>query len=184
MYKSIFAAVTLMASIFFPVRGIAAAQAQRPTPMQYQQKITQEVRHQLVMLPYYSVFDNLVFSVNGDAVTLAGQVTQPVLKSDAEKAVKSVEGVATVVNNIEVLPVSTNDDRLRRALYQAIYGDPQLQMYELRAVPPIHIIVKNGHATLVGVVANEMDKNVAGIRAKTVPGLFSVENQLEVENKK
>ena len=157
---------------------------QRPSEPQTEQKLAREVRHQLVLLPYYSVFDNLGFSVNDDIVTLSGQVVQPTLKSDAEAAVKSVEGVAKVVNNIEVLPVSTNDDRLRLVLYRKIYGDTVLQKYSLQAVPPIHIIVKNGHVTLVGVVATEMEKNVAGVRANGVSGVFSVDNQLRAENEK
>lgn len=157
---------------------------QRPSEPQTEQKLAREVRHQLVLLPYYSVFDNLAFSVNEDIVTLSGQVVRPTLKSDAEAAVKSVEGVAKVVNNIEVLPVSPNDDRLRLVLYRAIYGDTVLQKYGLQAVPPIHIIVKNGHVMLVGVVATEMEKNVAGMRANGVSGVFSVDNQLRVENQK
>ncbi len=143
--------------------------------------LVQEVRHRLVMLPYYSVFDNLAYQVDGATVTLMGQVTKPVLKSDAENAVKRIEGVEKVVNNIEVLPLSPNDDRIRRAVYRAIYSFPSLQMYALQAVPSIHIIVKNGHVTLIGVAATKMDKDAAGIRANGVPGVFSVDNQLTVE---
>ena len=117
-------------------------------------RIYKEVRHELVMLPYYGVFDNLSYKVDPDGtVTLLGQVAHPVLKSDAENAVKRIEGVEKVVNNIEVLPTSINDDRIRRAAYRAIYGNSVLSQYQLRAVPPIHIIVKNGHITLEGVVA-------------------------------
>jgi hyperosmotically inducible periplasmic protein len=138
--------------------GVCAATTQlkqRPDEAQYRQKLAHEVRHQLVLLPYYSVFDNLEFSVKDDTVTLVGQVVRPTLKAGAEAAAKRVEGVAQVVNNIEVLPVSPSDDRLRRALYHKIYGDNVLQRYALQAVPPIHIIVKNGHVTLVGVVATD-----------------------------
>ena len=135
------------------------------------------------MLPYYGVFDNLAFRVDNGTVTLFGQVTRPTLKSDAENVVKNVEGVNRVVNNIEVLPVSSMDDRIRLAEYRAIYSQPTLNRYALQAVPPIHIIVKNGHVTLVGVVNNEADKNVAGIQAKGVSGVFSVENNLRVESK-
>jgi hyperosmotically inducible protein len=145
------------------------------------ESVTREVRHQLVMLPYYSVFDNLEYKVDGSTVTLLGQVTKPVLKSDAENSVKRIEGVEKVVNNIEVLPLSPNDDRIRRAVYRAIYSFPSLQMYALQAVPSIHIIVKNGHVTLVGVAATKMDKDAAGIRANGVAGVFSVDNQLSVE---
>jgi hyperosmotically inducible protein len=144
------------------------------------QNLYKEVRHQLVMLPWYSVFDNLAYQVEGDKVTLSGQVTRPTLKSDAEAAVKSIEGVASVVNNIEVLPVSPMDDQLRRALYRAIYGDAALSRYSIQAVPSIHIIVKNGNVTLEGVVDNETDKNVAGLRANQVPNVFSVKNNLVV----
>ena len=140
-----------------------------------------EIRHELVMLPYYGVFDNLAYSVNGRNVTLLGQVTRPTLKSDAERVVKGVEGVESVTNNVEVLPLSPNDDRVRMGVYRAIYGDTALNRYALNAVPPIHIIVKNGNVTLVGVVANEGDRNIANIRANSVPGVFGVTNNLQVE---
>ena len=186
MYRAIRIILILtMVSTLIPmeVRAGTSQTKQRPNEAQYEQKLAQEVRHQLVLLPFYSVFDNLEFSVKDDTVTLTGQVVLPTLKSDAEAAVKRVEGVAQVINNIEVLPVSPNDERLRRMLYRRIYGDNVLQRYALQAVPPIHIIVKNGHVTLVGVVATEMEKNIAGIRASGVSGVFSVENQLQVENK-
>src|SRR6266849_10114943 len=117
-----------------------------------QERLTKEVRHQLVMLPWYSVFDNLAYKVEGDKVTLYGEVTRPTLKSDAETVVKGIEGVTTVVNNIEVLPLSPMDDQLRRAVFRAVYGDPGLSRYSVQAVPSIHIIVKNGNVTLEGVV--------------------------------
>jgi hyperosmotically inducible protein len=147
-------------------------------------QIAKEVRHQLVTLPYFGVFDDLGFTVNGGTVTLVGEVTRPTLKSDAGNVVKRVEGVTTVANNIEVLPLSPDDDRIRRSVYRAIYGDPSLSTrYGFQALPSIHIIVKNGHVRLEGVVANEGDKNIAGIRANGVPGAFSVENDLRVEGK-
>jgi hyperosmotically inducible protein len=146
-------------------------------------KLAKEIRHELVMLPYYNVFDNLAYKVDGRKVTLLGQVVRPTLKSDAERVVKSIEGVEAVDNQIEVLPLSPNDDRLRIALYRAIYGDPSFQRYGMQAVPPIHIIVKNGQVTLEGVVASEADKNLANIRANSVPGVFSVTNNLRVEGK-
>jgi hyperosmotically inducible protein len=149
------------------------------------QRITQEVRHQLVTLPYYSVFDNLEYQVSPDGtVTLMGQVLDPTLKPDSERVVKKVEGVERVVNNIEVLPTSPNDDRIRRAVYRAIYGNDVLAPYSLRAVPPIHIIVKNGNVTLTGVVARQMDKQIAEMQAKSVSGVFSVQDNLQVENTK
>jgi hyperosmotically inducible periplasmic protein len=145
--------------------------------------IAKEVRHELVTLPYYGVFDNLGFRVNDDAsVTLFGQVNKPVLKDNAGRVVKRVQGVTGVKNEIEVLPLSPNDDRIRRAAFKAIYGDSALSTrYAYQAVPSIHILVKNGNITLEGVVANQMDKTIAGIRANALPGVFSVTNNLRVE---
>jgi hyperosmotically inducible protein len=156
--------------------GLSSAQNNRGPD-----RIAKEVRHELVMLPYYNVFDNLAYKVDGSTVTLLGQVTRPTLKSDAERVVKCIEGVEKVVNNIEVLPVSPNDDRIRTAVYRAIYGHTALQRYGLQAVPPIHIIVNNGNVTLEGVVASEADKNIANIQANSIPGVFSVKNNLRVE---
>jgi len=143
-------------------------------------KLMKEVRHELLMLPYYSVFDNLAYKVEGDRVILYGQVVRPTLKSDAENVVKSIGGVASVKNEIEVLPTSPMDDQSRRALYRAIYSDASLFKYGTANVPSIHIIVKNGHVALEGVVDNETDKNLAGIRANGVPNVFSVDNNLRV----
>jgi hyperosmotically inducible protein len=157
----------------------AWGQNNQPNP-QAEQRIQKEVRHQLLLLPRLSVFDNLAFKVEGYTVTLMGQVTQPIVKSDAENAVKRVEGVEKVDNQIEVLPLSPMDNGLRRKLYFAIYGFPSLQKYDMPVVKPIRIIVKNGHVTLEGVVDNEADKNTAEIRAKSVPGVFSVTNNLQV----
>ena len=145
-------------------------------------RIVKEVRHELVMLPFYGVFDNLSYKVDPDGtVTLLGQVSRPTLKSDAENVVKKIEGVEKVVNKLEVLPTSGNDDRIRRDTYRAIYGNEVLSQYQLRAVPPIHIIVNNAHITLEGVVARKMDKQIAGVQANSVPGAFSVTNNLQVE---
>jgi hyperosmotically inducible protein len=147
-------------------------------------RMVKDIRHALVTLPWYGIFDDLGFNINGNTVTLVGQVVKPILKDDAGKAVKRVEGVANVVNNIEVLPLSPMDDQLRRAVYRAIYGDPFLATrYGYQALPSIHIIMKNGHLRLEGVVANEADRNVAGLKANQVPGVFSVENDLQVEGK-
>jgi len=158
-----------------PAAGGAGQREPKPT-----NKLVKEVRHELVMLPYYSVFDNLAYKVEGDRVILLGQVVRPTLKSDAENVVKSIEGVASVKNEIEVLPVSPMDDQLRRALYRAIYGQNGLFRYSEASVPSIHIIVKNGHVTLEGVVDNEGDRNLAGIRANGVPNVFSVKNNLVI----
>jgi len=142
--------------------------------------LVKEVRHQLLLLPYYSVFDNLLFKVEGDKVTLMGQVVRPTLKSDAENAIKGIEAVASVDNQIEVLPVSVMDEQLRRAVFRAIYGDPALSRYGMSALPSIHIIVKNGNVTLEGVVDSESDRNLANLRANAVPNVFSVTNNLTV----
>jgi hyperosmotically inducible protein len=144
-------------------------------------RITHEVRHELVMLPYYGVFDNLAYRVDGGTVTLLGQVTRPTLKSDAGSVVKQIEGVDKVDNQIQVLPLSPMDDRSRRAAYRAIYGHPGLDRYALQAVPPIHIIVDGGKVSLEGVVSTQADKDLANIRARGVSGIFSVVNNLRVE---
>ncbi len=145
-------------------------------------KMAQEVRHQLVMLPYYSIFDDLAFRIDGTTVTLEGAVVRPVLKSDAEGVVKHIEGVTQVVNNIEVLPPSPMDDRIRMAEAHAIYGYATIgDRYGYRALPSIHIIVKNGNVTLEGVVANQGDKDLINVRANGVPGVFKVTNNLLVE---
>jgi hyperosmotically inducible periplasmic protein len=179
----------LVFMLLFAVSSFTASSEGAPTSPQAakdqraaraEQNLVREVRHQLVLLPYYSVFDNLAFKVEGDHVILEGQGTRPTLKSDAEKVVKNIEGVASVTNNIEVLPPSPMDDQLRRALYRAIYGDPSLSKYAWSAVPSIHIIVKNGNVTLEGVVDSETDKNLAGLRANSVPNVFSVKNNLVV----
>jgi hyperosmotically inducible periplasmic protein len=163
------------------IGGGLGAQEPRQSSGKGQIRLQKEVRHELVMLPMYDVFDNLAYKVEGGTVTLFGQVTRPTLKSDAERAVKSIEGVDRVENRIEVLPVSGNDDQIRRAVYRAIYGTAGLDRYGLRAVPTIHIIVKNGHVFLEGAVANEGDKNLANIKANGVSGVFSVTNNLQVD---
>lgn len=139
-----------------------------------------QVRHELVMLPYYGVFDNLEYKVMGNHVELLGQVVDPTLKSMAGNVVKDIPGVASVTNNIKVLPVSSFDDCIRVAEYRAIFGRDGLYRYAMGAIPAIHIIVDNGHVTLVGEVASKMDKTLAGIEANGVPGVFSVTNNLRV----
>ena len=170
---SVGAVVTLLAS---------SALADHKNAKGYE-RFVREIRHELVMLPYYGVFDNLAYRVDGYTVTLMGQVTRPTLKSDAERVVRDIEGVEKVINNIEVLPLSPNDDRIRLAVYRSIYGHTALNRYALNAVPPIHIIVKNGNVTLEGVVTNEGDKNIANIQASGTSGVFKVTNNLMVENK-
>jgi len=165
--------LTVMATLWLPAQ-------QHPVSERAVQRIQKEVLHELTMLPYITVFDNLAFKVEGDKVILLGQVTRPVLKSDAEKAVKSVEGVEAVDNQIEVLPTSINDDRLRRQLFRAIYGFGPLEKYDMGVIKPIRIIVKNGRVTLEGIVDSQADKDSAGIRANGVSGVFSVTNNLRV----
>jgi hyperosmotically inducible periplasmic protein len=185
MKKSALAVLALPLMFSMVALASPAIQDKQPTGALNQKsidRIYKEVRHELVMLPYYGVFDNLAYKVDPDGtVTLLGQVARPTLKSDAENVVKRIEGVEKVVNNIEVLPPSPADDRIRRAAYRAIYGNDVLSEYQLRAVPPIHIIVNNGHITLEGIVARQMDKQIAGVQANSVPGTFSVTNNLVVE---
>ncbi|MCL4524040.1 MAG: BON domain-containing protein [Acidobacteria bacterium] len=147
----------------------------------HEEWLQEQIRHRLAMLLDYTVFDNLAYRVNGSTVELYGQVTRPSLRSGAEKEVKRIEGVEKVVNKIEVLPVSFYDDRLRVQLYRTIFSDNTLSRYSLQVVPPIHIIVNNGHVTLEGVVASKTESNLAFIRANSVPLTFSVQNNLRVE---
>jgi hyperosmotically inducible protein len=143
--------------------------------------LIKEVRHNLLMLPYYGVFDDLGFNVDGGTVTLTGQVNDPTLKNDAGNAVKKIKDVSNVVNNIEVLPLSPADNSVRLAAYRAIYNDPSISVrYAYRATPPIHIIVKNGNVRLEGVVSSEADKDLINVRVHSVPGAFSIQNDLQV----
>lgn len=142
--------------------------------------LSKQVRHALVSLPYLNVFDNLSYRVDGSAVTLYGQVTRPYLKSDAERAVKHIAGVTSVNDQIEVLPLAPFDNQIRLRTYRAIFGDPSLQRYGMGTLPSIRIIVKNGNVTLEGIVSNNMDRQLAYMRANGVPGVFSVTNDLEV----
>jgi len=167
----------------FSVKNAAATDSAQKVvaPDTGTERITKQVRHQLNMIPYVNAFDYVAFTVNADnSVTLTGEVTNPVVKSDAGNVVKRVEGVERVNNQIQVLPVSFFDNRLRVRLYRTIYGYPALEKYALGINKPIRIIVENGHVTLMGVVDNQTDKNIAGIRANSVPGAFSVDNQLKV----
>ena len=152
--------------------------------LQINARLVRQVRHELVTLPYYGVFDWLEFEVQPDnTIVLRGQVVRPTTKSDAEANVKDVDGVAKVVNQIEVLPLSPQDERLRRALYRAIYGsNSPLFRYAVQSIPPIHLIVDRGRATLKGVVANKGDAQLAYLRARGVSGLFEVKNQLVIES--
>lgn len=187
--RSIFA-VAGAAAIFWTLPGVLNAADKDKTPSHLdpyvagpasESALIKEVRHSLLMLPYYGVFDDLGFNVNGSTVTLTGQVNDPVLKSDAANAVKNIKDVTNVINNIQVLPLSPADNAIRIAAYRAIYNDPTISVrYAYRATPPIHIIVKNGHVRLEGVVASQADKDLIGVRVNSVPGAFSVENDLQV----
>lgn len=146
------------------------------------ERLVREVRHELLLLPYYGIFDHLEFTVDDTAVELRGAVTHPALRSDAENVVRAVEGVTEVKNSIEVLPFSNMDDQIRLASFRVIYGDSALATrYGHRSQPPIHIIVRNGHVTLEGVVANEFDRNLVKLRASGVPNVFSVTNNLLID---
>jgi osmotically-inducible protein OsmY len=162
----------------------AAAQGDKKFSAKAQARITKEVRHQILSLPDFGTFDNIAFKLNGYDVTLYGEVVQPSLKDSAEKVVKKIEGVEHVDNRIEVLPTSSNDDRLRRDLFIAIYRYGPLQHYGVGSNRPIRIIVNHGNVTLEGIVDRESDKNMAGLRANGVPGVFSVKNNLVVPGKR
>jgi hyperosmotically inducible protein len=148
-----------------------------------EQRLYKEVHHALAMIPDVTIFDNVAYSVEGGSVTLYGQVRNAYVDDEAKSAVKHLEGVDQVLDKIEVLPASFNDDRIRRQVAFAVFRDPRLSRYTMDPMPPIHIIVKNGHVDLEGVVATQGDKDVAFIRANGVPGVFSVENHLQVEQK-
>jgi len=179
---------TLLACIgfAFPILAqVNVAALPLPADATGESTVSAEIRRELAGLPYYGVFDNLEYTViqgpRGAVVTLSGQVTRPVLKRDADTVVRHVEGVQQVDDRIQVLPLSPADDNLRLAEYRAIYAYPALQHYALAAVPPIHIVVANGRVTLEGAVASQRDKELAGVRAKTVRGATGVENELKVE---
>ena len=163
---------------------LSSAPAQTKPPANFTKRVQKEVTHQILMLPYYGVFDAIGFKVDGYNVTLFGHVATASLKSDAERAIKKIEGVEKIDNQIEILPPSPMDDRLRRQLYRAIYGYGPLQHYGVGSNQPIHIIVDRGHVSLEGVVDSATDRNLAYIRANGVPGVFSVTNNIQVPAKK
>jgi hyperosmotically inducible protein len=146
-----------------------------------EQQLAERVRHELAMIPQFTIFDNLAYRVDGGTVTLLGQVRNAFIKGEAEQSIKHLAGVQRVDNQIEILPASFNDDLIRRQVARAVFRDPRLFNYAIESVPPIHIIVKNGHVDLEGVVRTQTDKDDAFIRANGVPGVFSVENNLHVE---
>jgi osmotically-inducible protein OsmY len=167
------AAAVIMAA---PALVLGATTTQTPS-----EALAERVRHELVMLPFYNVFDHLTFKVEDGKVTLMGEASRPTLKSDAEAVVRRLAGVREVKNEIEVLPLSGFDNRVRLGVLRAVYGNSVLNRYALGAQPPIRIIVKNGNVTLEGVVSSEMDRNIANLAANGVFGVFSVTNNLRVE---
>lgn len=204
------AAATLFCAMLCPLPGASAPQTKQQNNQtqnadHYSQqdllRIAKDVRHAILTLPNYGVFDYIHFGITGRTVILEGEASRPALKSSAERAAKSVKGVESVQNDIEVLPNSPNDDRIRAAVYYRIYSQPSLQKYTSNRGPQylsatrrtmgitydppvgyhaIHIIVKNGNVTLVGVVDNESDYAMAGMQANSTPGVFSVDNELQV----
>jgi hyperosmotically inducible protein len=171
----------LIATVILTLTLAALPVAANPANAEETAMTIKQIRKELVTLPFYGVFDNLAFNYEDGVVTLTGQVVRPTTKKGAERVVEKVEGVEQVVNKIEVLPLSSFDDRIRLATYRAIYGQVGLDRLAIQAVPPIHIIVKNGNVTLEGVVLNKSDATRAFLAANSVPNVFSVTNNLRVE---
>jgi hyperosmotically inducible protein len=178
--KTIFRTI-LAALLGFALVASAFASSSLADNQAAAQRLNKEVHHALAMIPQFTVFDDVSYRIDGGSVTLYGEVRNAVIKDEAQAALKHIEGVEQVVNHIEILPVSFNDDQIRRQVARAVFADPRLSMYAIQPVPPIHIIVKNGHVDLVGLVRTQTDKDSAFIRANGVPGVFSVENRLQVE---
>jgi len=174
--------ILMVATLLLGGVAVAAAGSNTPVPRD-EATIAKAVRHEIVMYPYYGIWDNIAFEVADGNVTLSGAVTQPYKKTDIARAVQKVPGVTSVSNNLEVLPLSSMDSQLRRQVARAIYSDPTLLRYAIEALPPIHVIVDNGHVTLEGVVSTDFEKQVAGLRASSAGLSFGpVVNNLRVEN--
>jgi hyperosmotically inducible periplasmic protein len=170
----------LGATVIMTLLPVWGADAQQLIPRE--DRLSWNIYRELITLPHYGMFDHLSFETGpGGVVTLRGYVRRPIVKDDAEARVKQVEGVEEVRNEIEVLPPSPQDDRIRLAVYRAIYRHDTLERYGLSALPPIHIIVRNGHVTLEGVVDTKMDRQIAEMQARAVPGTFTITNNLQVE---
>ena len=173
----------VLASALFVAAGIAAASTSSNAGPVTDATLERQIRHEILMYPRYSIWDDISFRVRNGQVELFGAVNQPFKKSDIARIIQRVPGVTSVADQVRVLPLSKFDDRLRIQVARAVYGDPVLNRYALQAVGPIHIIVENGHVTLTGVVNSEMEKNVAGIRANGAGMSFgAVTNSLRVEN--
>ncbi len=174
----IFTALAMAATLMFASLTVFAATSATPDDALARQQVARQVRKELVTLPWTGVFDNLAYKVEGSSVTLYGQVVRPTTRSGAESRVKRIEGVERVINNIEVLPLSPFDDRIRQRAYYTIFNTGSLYRYAMGANPSLRIIVNRGRVTLEGVVANEGDRRLAYIAARTVPGVFEVTNNL------
>ncbi len=173
--------VALLAAVMIAASAVMAAPAGADEGEQGYQRLVKEVRHELVTLPYFGVFDNLAYKVEGNTVTLYGQVVRPSTRKDAERRVARIKGVERVVNQIEVLPLSSFDDSVRYNTYRALARTGGLYRYLLGTQPSIRIIVNRGHLTLEGVVANKGDKDLAYVVASGISGAFSVTNNLRAE---
>jgi len=172
--------LALVAAIAIAASAAIAAPAVSP---QDEARTANKVRKELVTLPYYGMFDNLAYKIDGGTVTLYGQVVRPTTRSEAAKRVSKIEGIDRVVNKIEVLPLSNFDDAIRLRTYRAVFNKGSLYRYAAGTNPSVHIIVRNGRVTLEGIVANQADSNLAYIAANSVPGVFAVTNNLQVERR-
>jgi hyperosmotically inducible protein len=166
-----------------PAQHPASSKSVRGDAKTEESQLSREIRHQLVVLPYYSVFDYIAFTLDAGKVTLSGYVLRPTLRTNAEADVKSLEGVSSVKNLIEVLPKSPTDDDSRRAVYRAVFEDSTLQRYAAQEVPLIHIILRNGEVTLEGAVLTEAEKNLASTRVSGVSGISTVKNNISIRPK-
>ncbi len=174
--RNLFQTILTAAALTIPFHAMASVENPKP-----EAEIAKKVRHELVTLPFFGVFDNMTFDVKDGTVTLYGAVTRPTLKTSAERVAQRVAGVTSVINKIEVLPLSSFDDSIRLRTLRAVYGQPALNRYALGAIAPIRIIVRNGEVTLEGVVLNDSDKTIAFLQANGVSGVFKVNNNLRVE---
>jgi hyperosmotically inducible periplasmic protein len=181
MMNAVLAGALLLAPGMVNAADVRPVETKSKTNTQQLSRLEDEIRHELVMMPWYGVFDQIAFRVNGRNVELLGAVTRPTLRSDAERLVKRIEGVESVTNKIEVLPLSPFDDRIRLQVAQALYGyNSPLFRYGIGSNAAVRILVKNGNVTLTGVVNNELDRTVANMRANQIPGVFSVTNNIVV----
>jgi hyperosmotically inducible protein len=171
--------IALVAALAISASAVLAAPANSP---QDDARTANKVRKELVTLPYYGVFDNLAYKIEGGTVTLYGQVVDAITRKDAERRVQKIEGVDRVINNIQVLPLSGMDNSIRVRTYRTIARTGSLYRYFMGANPSIHIIVSRGRVALEGVVSNRMDSQLAYMAARQVPGVFEVTNNLRVEN--